>query len=99
MKKTPSIAAVAAVLLCGCQMGAQMAEADTRGQPPAYRLGYENGCDSGNAAAGQILTGKHVKDVQKYANDNFYKQGYDDGFAKCKGSTDAANQSYNARRW
>ena len=99
MKKTLSIAVIATAFLCGCQMGAQQADAYARDQPPAYKLAFANGCDSGNAAAGQLLTGKHVKDVQRYATDNIYKQGWDDGFAKCKGATDASSASLNSRRW
>lgn len=52
--------------------------------PVGYQQGYAEGCNSGNVAAGHPYY-KFSKDVSRYGGDGEYKQGWDDGFAVCKG--------------
>jgi hypothetical protein len=62
------------------------------GQPDGYKQGYRDGCDSGNVAAGHPYY-RFSKDVSRYSSDNFYKQGWDDGYGVCKGSYESIQRS------
>lgn len=57
-------------------------------QPPAYKQGYRDGCDSGYVAAGHPYY-RFSKDVTRFRNDELYQQGWQDGFSVCKGSYDS----------
>lgn len=54
--------------------------------PPEYRLGWEDGCDSGLAAEGEwsykLMYG-FKKRPEMAANDQ-YKQGWNEGFTFCR---------------
>jgi len=81
------------VLLSGCASNMQGIDREIgAGQPLAYKEGYMGGCDSGYVAAGHPYY-KFNKDVTRYSSENIYKQGWDDGFAVCKGKYDAIGQS------
>lgn len=56
------------------------------GQPTEYCVGMRQGCASGYKAGGNIYA-LHTKDVMRYAQDDLYHQGWDDGFAQCYGAT------------
>lgn len=86
------IGALLTVGLTACDTAALMTKADTEGLPPVYKRGYQDGCNSGYAAAGSLFSGKHAKDVNAYLGDKQYKVGWDDGFARCKGSYEGARQ-------
>jgi len=75
-------------ILGGCAINANQAPAG----PPAYREGYAGGCNSGKVAAGNPYY-KFTKDVLRYGKDEIYKQGWDDGFATCKGSYEAIGRA------
>ncbi len=61
-------------------------------QPVEYRVGFQDGCDSGNVTAGnQAYTFK--KDTQRVLVDAYYKQGWEDGFARCKNNSVAFNST------
>lgn len=62
------------------------------GQPLLYKQGYGAGCDSGYVAAGHPYY-KFSKDVASYSKNSLYKQGWDDGFAVCKGQYDSIQNS------
>ena len=52
-------------------------------QPVEYRVGFQSGCDSGSVSAGnRAYTFK--KDVVRYDVDALYKQGWDDGYNRCR---------------
>lgn len=57
-----------------------------------YDMAVNQGCESGKNAAGQSWH-KFQKDVDKYINDPYYKNGWDDGFAQCKGEADNVNRA------
>ena len=79
-------ALVTALALAGCtsQRDALIAS----GAPPAYAEGYQDGCWSGDAAAGGLFT-EPTKDVNRYTADAEYTKGWDDGFAKCQRDMEA----------
>lgn len=54
-------------------------------QPVAYRVGFQAGCDSGYVFVGNTAyTPK--RDVQRYDVDSQYKQGWNDGYNRCRGN-------------
>jgi hypothetical protein len=53
-------------------------------QPTEYKEGFKDGCDSGYSAAGHVYY-RFTKNVSRYALDELYKQGWDDGCMTCKG--------------
>lgn len=53
--------------------------------PPDYSFGYQAGCESGKLAGGSWHA-TFTKDPQAYATNDLYRQGWDDGFATCKGT-------------
>jgi hypothetical protein len=57
-----------------------------RGLPPAYARGYDDGCASGKENAGGFFA-EARKDASRYGADDQYRQGWDDGFAKCRRDT------------
>lgn len=82
-----------ALILTGCATSTQSIDREIgAGQPPAYKEGYGAGCDSGYVAAGHPYY-KFKKDVNRFASDEFYKQGWADGYGVCKGKYDAIGQS------
>lgn len=86
------IAAALVLAACASPRGNMVASA---GVPPEYQAGRAAGCDSGFVAAGHPYY-RFSKDVAAYGADPTYKQGWDDGFAVCKGQYDAIGQA--ARR-
>jgi len=51
-------------------------------QPKEYKIGYKEGCDSGYRDASNFYY-KFKKDVRKYSQDDFYRQGWNDGHLSC----------------
>ncbi len=72
--------ALVALTLAACET--TMAEVPPG--PEAFRVGYAAGCDSGTSAAGNPYMG-FTKDVARFDSDRLYAQGWDNGFAVCKG--------------
>lgn len=56
----------------------------------AYKEGRQHGCDSGSNATGNY-TKQFQKDIERYVNNAYYKSGWDDGFAQCKGQGELVN--------
>ena len=48
-----------------------------------YSTGYGDGCESGRADAGSVMSVAQ-KDEEKYQNNAQYKEGWDSGFRECK---------------
>jgi hypothetical protein len=48
-----------------------------------YNLGMEHGCNSGGNASGNYAK-QHMKNIDLYVKDAYYKSGWDDGFNQCK---------------
>ena len=61
-------------------------------QPVGYRFGYKEGCDSGYVSAGYSRY-TFQKDVDRYAVDDIYKHGWDDGFKACNRKPSFSNYS------
>jgi|GEM_PF-378389 len=59
--------------------------------PLPYQEGYLAGCDSGYVAAGHPYYKWH-KDVERFNADKLYSQGWNDGFATCKGKYEATQR-------
>lgn len=93
LKITASLMAfTAAALLASCMSIQDRARREVAYQPQQYQDGYVEGCESGNSAAGYIYA-RFTKQVSRYDADRLYKQGWDDGFAKCKGEHEAVQRS------
>ena len=56
----------------------------------AYNEGKSHGCDSGSNATGNYAK-QFQKDIDRYVKDQYYKMGWDDGFAQCKGQGQLIN--------
>ena len=67
--------------------------------PPEYKLGWEDGCDTGLAASGNAL-GKFAYGFKKrpeFGDNEIYKSAWNEGFTFCRFSLDAVdkNSPYN----
>lgn len=60
-----------------------------------YDQGEKDGCASGNNATGDY-TSKFTKNVDMYIGNQYYKSGWDDGFARCKGQGEMINGVINS---
>ena len=81
------------VMIMGCATSMQEVNSTVgAGQPLEYNIGYMDGCDSGNMAAGHPYY-RFYKDVSRYKKDDNYKIGWDDGFNVCKGKYEAVKNS------
>lgn len=87
MRVTPLLLALAATACA-----APPAHYAVPGTPAMYQRGMQEGCSSGYVAAGHPYY-RWTKDVALHAHDNLYKQGWDDGFAKCKGQYEAIGRA------
>lgn len=56
--------------------------------PKPYQEGFYDGCSSGYVAAGNPYY-QYKKDVVKSNSDQYYKEGWTDGFNTCKGKYDS----------
>jgi hypothetical protein len=67
--------------------------------PPEYKLGWEDGCDTGLAASGNAI-GKFAYGFKKrpeFGDNEIYKSAWNEGFTYCRFSLDAVekNSPYN----
>lgn len=84
---------VAAATAGGCAVTpAQVDRTVGAHQPQGYKDGWKDGCPSGYVAAGHPYY-RFAKDVQRYAADGMYKQGWDDGMTQCKGNYESIGRS------
>ena len=68
--------------LTGCasqQIEWQRSAMRREGHPPEYVDGFGDGFSSGTRSAGNPHF-RQLKNVRRYSVDDFYKQGWDDGF-------------------
>ena len=85
-----SFALYASLGLTGCTSEKQaMLE---KGYPPAYADGYDDGCNSGKKAGGDMFS-QFAKNINRYDNDKTYQEGWDDGFKQCKSEQLALQKS------
>jgi hypothetical protein len=81
-----SLQAIIAALLMALAVAACGSVRETaieRGFPPAYADGYADGCASGKQAAGGLFADAR-KDASRYAADDQYAAGWNDGFEQCR---------------
>jgi hypothetical protein len=72
---------LAVLILAGCagsRPSYQPENVNLSGYPPAYRVGYRDGCDSARQ-----LIGSH-KDAERFKTDSQYANGWRDGYDLCK---------------
>lgn len=84
-----TLSAIAVLALSSCRpLSVQMVTPDG---PPEYRLGWEDGCDSGLSAQStgfyKLIYG--FKKRPEMAASDLYKQGWNEGFAYCRFSLGA----------
>lgn len=63
--------------------------------PPEYKLGWEDGCDSGLAASGGMM-GKAAYGFKKrpeLGDNDLYKTAWNEGFTYCRFSLDAVEKN------
>ena len=87
---------LAILSLAGCstttvqELSDQARARDNNPNEYSYKDGAAAGCSSGGNATGN-WTKSFQKDVKKYINDQYYKSGWDDGFAQCKAQGEQVN--------
>ncbi|WP_145991695.1 MULTISPECIES: hypothetical protein [unclassified Shewanella] len=62
-----------------------------KGFPLPYADGFDDGCHSGNKAAGSLFD-EFKKDVNRFNSDKQYGQGWSDGFRQCETEQEAAQR-------
>lgn len=75
----------ASAALAGC---ASVDLAPPPGQPKEFQGGWQAGCASGFAAAGNPYY-QFARDLGAYDGQALYRQGWDAGFAQCRGQYEA----------
>ncbi len=74
------------------QLSEQARMKDSNPNEYAFQQGANHGCNSGYSAGGDI-TKSYQKDVEQYIKNEYYKTGWNDGYAKCKAVADLAGQA------
>lgn len=87
MNKLLVLLTVCVFLICGCATK----QSQVPHGPPTYQEGFMAGCDSGYSAASHPYYKWH-KDVERFNSDKLYMQGWNDGFATCKGRDEATKE-------
>lgn len=67
-------------------------------QPVAYKVGFMGGCDSGYLSAG-YTSYLFKKDTDRFATDEVYQQGWNDGFSRCASGERVSGGSYSNQRY
>ena len=85
------------LLITGCQTTHD--ELISKGYPPAFADGFDDGCSSGRQAAG-VISGQFRKNVPRYLKDAQYAEGWSDGFRQCKAMRENQERNnYRDRHW
>ncbi|KQT42227.1 hypothetical protein ASG44_05540 [Methylophilus sp. Leaf459] len=74
----------------GEHLAQEARQRDQRPNEQKYQLGSREGCNAGRNASGAWGT-SFTKNDDLYVNNQNYKTGWDDGFAKCKAEGDNLN--------
>lgn len=77
------------------RLSEQAKQRDTKPNEYAYNEGTKHGCNSGHNTGGN-WTYQFQKDVDQYVKNEYYKTGWNDGFAKCKAMEDQVRDVINA---
>lgn len=83
-----------AVLLPALMLGACVSQHDamvSKGYPADYADGFDDGCHSGHKAGGNLFD-EFRKDVERFARDDRYAQGWSDGFRQCESEQEALDR-------
>ncbi len=86
-----TIIVLLSMMLFGCV--SQKEAMIKQGYSPVYAEGFQDGCGSGENAAGSIAD-QFKKDVQSYNDNSDYRQGWNDGYKQCKAKQDAFQKQY-----
>ena len=78
------LALIVAALIAGCATALEQQIRAVEHQPPAFRDGYRDGCESGLSAGGAGMQYKFSKSVQRYDSDGLYTGGWDAGLQICR---------------
>jgi hypothetical protein len=84
MKRTAIAMMLVLTALSGCRPGSLYAV--TPSGPPEYRLGWEDGCDTGLSAQGSPITKMlfGFKKRPEMGSNELYKQAWNEGFTYCR---------------
>ena len=83
--------AVTAVLMSACATQSQHDSMVSQGYPLPYADGFDDGCQSGKNAGGNIFD-QFKKDVRRFGQDTQYTQGWSDGFRQCETAEEASQR-------
>ena len=86
MKGIMLIAVPVLLTLTGC--ASTKDDLVAKGYPLHYAEGFDDGCHSGKKAAGSLFD-EFKKDVNRFASDTEYAQGWSDGFRQCESEQEA----------
>ena len=75
---------IVAALISGCTTVLQQQLLVVDHQPPAFRDGYRDGCESGLSEGGAGMQYRFRKNVDRYNSDGLYTGGWDDGVQICR---------------
>ena len=81
-----SISGLFFLLISGCASQKEIMLKE--GYPLSYAEGFDDGCHSGNQAAGSLFD-QFKKDVDKFETDSKYAQAWSDGFRQCESQQEA----------
>lgn len=93
MKKALLLASMLAVTLGGCRpMSLYMTEPSG---PPEYKLGWEDGCDTGLGSVAGIMNkfAFGFKKRPELADNELYKTAWNEGFSYCRWANDPTDKS------
>ena len=91
MKKHNHLLITAAAASCLFLLFGCVSQKETmikEGYPLSYADGFDDGCHSGNKAAGSLFD-QFKKDVRRFERDRQYAQGWSDGFRECESEQEA----------
>ncbi|MAR56331.1 MAG: hypothetical protein CMM93_04030 [Rickettsiales bacterium] len=99
MLRTLFIAMVGLTALSGCRPGDLYAV--TPAGPPEYRLGWEDGCDTGLSAQGSPIMKMTFgfKKRPEMGSNELYKQAWNEGFTYCRFTAGASPSGDNPLNW
>ena len=96
MKKALSILGLGLVVALGGCRPFMLNMVDPKG-PPEYKLGWEDGCDSGLSAEGgweyKMMYG--FKKRPEMSTNDQYKSGWNEGYTYCRFSLDSSRERGN----
>ena len=75
-----------AFITASCAVTSYDVLSEVEDQPPMFKQGYIDGCESGYEAGGSMMT--EFKRGEEYVSIDLYRQGWDEGFNTCRNQLD-----------